>query len=56
LEDVGEPIEKIRIGHDDSGFASGWHLDRVEVKKLKSKGTVSIPLKLFQLNFFPTNE
>ncbi|XP_064633987.1 lipoxygenase homology domain-containing protein 1-like isoform X3 [Lineus longissimus] len=41
LEDIGEPIEKIRIGHDDSGFASGWHLDRVDVKKLKTKGSES---------------
>ncbi len=26
--DVGE-IEKIRIGHDNKGLASGWHLSKV---------------------------
>lgn len=24
-------LNKIRIGHDDSGFASGWHLKKVEI-------------------------
>ncbi|XP_071954737.1 lipoxygenase homology domain-containing protein 1-like [Antedon mediterranea] len=38
LEDVGESIEKIRIGHDGSGFGAAWHLDKVEVRKLLEKG------------------
>ncbi|KAA8578774.1 hypothetical protein FQN60_009195 [Etheostoma spectabile] len=28
LEDVGDLIEKIRIGHDNRGVNPGWHLDR----------------------------
>ncbi len=40
LEDVGDSIEKIRIGHDGTGFASGWHLDKVEVRRLKDNGKV----------------
>ncbi|KAL8614278.1 hypothetical protein ACOMHN_007616 [Nucella lapillus] len=42
LEDVGETIEKVRIGHDGSGFGSGWHLDRVEVRRLHETGKGSI--------------
>ncbi|CAF1547842.1 unnamed protein product, partial [Adineta steineri] len=34
LEDVGDHIEKIRIGHDNSGFGAAWHLDRVEIRRL----------------------
>ena len=30
LDDIGEVIEKIRIGHDNKGFASGWHLSKVD--------------------------
>lgn len=41
LEDVGDSIEKIRIGHDGSGFASGWHLNKVEIRKLLDTGKVS---------------
>ena len=37
LEDVGETIEKIRIGHDGSGFGDGWHLSGVAVRKLIGK-------------------
>ena len=35
MEDVGETIEKIRLGHDGTGWGAGWHLDRVEVRRLK---------------------
>ena len=42
LEDIGDDIEKIRIGHDDSGFATGWFLAKVEVRKLNSSGMVNI--------------
>ena len=41
LEDVGETIEKIRIGHDGSGWGAGWHLNKVEVRRLKETGRVS---------------
>ncbi|CAF3090427.1 unnamed protein product [Rotaria sp. Silwood2] len=34
LEDVGDYIEKIRIGHDNRGFSTAWHLDRVEIRRL----------------------
>ncbi|XP_056146384.1 lipoxygenase homology domain-containing protein 1 [Lampris incognitus] len=38
LEDVGDVIEKIRIGHDNQGINPGWHLDRVEIRRLLRKG------------------
>ncbi|KAF7660325.1 hypothetical protein LDENG_00284760 [Lucifuga dentata] len=38
LEDVGDIIEKIRIGHDNRGVNPGWHLDRVEIRRLFRKG------------------
>ncbi|KAM7368820.1 hypothetical protein PAMP_013127 [Pampus punctatissimus] len=38
LEDVGDIIEKIRIGHDNRGVNPGWHLDRVEIRRLLRKG------------------
>ncbi|TKS84776.1 Lipoxygenase -like proteiny domain-containing protein 1 [Collichthys lucidus] len=38
LEDVGEVMEKIRIGHDNRGINPGWHLDRVEIRRLLGKG------------------
>ncbi|XP_032395727.1 lipoxygenase homology domain-containing protein 1 isoform X1 [Etheostoma spectabile] len=38
LEDVGDLIEKIRIGHDNRGVNPGWHLDRVEIRRLLRKG------------------
>lgn len=40
LDDVGKTIEKIRIGHDNKGIGSGWHLDKVEVRRLKDRGKV----------------
>ena len=45
LEDIGETIEKIRIGHDGTGFGSGWHLDKVEVRRLHETGKVSRGVK-----------
>ena len=27
-------MEKLRIGHDDSGFKSGWHLEKVVVRTM----------------------
>ena len=34
-------IEKIRIGHDNKGITSGWHLDKVEVRRLQEDGETS---------------
>ncbi len=36
LEDVGEPLRSLRIGHDNQGRNSGWYLDRVEVRPMGS--------------------
>ncbi|KAI2661945.1 Lipoxygenase homology domain-containing protein 1 [Labeo rohita] len=38
LEDIGDVLEKIRIGHDNQGTNPGWHLDRVEIRRLLRKG------------------
>ncbi|KAM9858421.1 lipoxygenase homology domain-containing protein 1 [Aulostomus maculatus] len=38
LEDVGDVIEKIRVGHDNRGSNPGWHLDRVEIRRQLRKG------------------
>jgi hypothetical protein len=40
LEDVGAVIEKLRIGHDGKGMGAGWHLDKVEIRRLKTSGKV----------------
>ena len=36
LKNVGK-MEKLRIGHDDSGFKSGWHLEKVVVRTMISE-------------------
>ncbi|XP_078580092.1 lipoxygenase homology domain-containing protein 1-like isoform X2 [Branchiostoma floridae x Branchiostoma japonicum] len=43
MEDVGDPIEKIRIGHDGKGWGAGWHLEKVEVRRLTDdkKGSIT---------------
>ncbi|XP_076139289.1 lipoxygenase homology domain-containing protein 1-like [Alosa pseudoharengus] len=38
LEDIGDIIEKIRVGHDNRGVNPGWHLDRIEIRRLLRKG------------------
>ncbi|XP_028915161.1 lipoxygenase homology domain-containing protein 1 [Ornithorhynchus anatinus] len=38
LEDVGEVIEKIRIGHDNSGINPGWHCDHIDIRRLLPGG------------------
>ncbi|NXF11356.1 LOXH1 protein, partial [Smithornis capensis] len=47
LEDVGDMIEKIRIGHNGGGLNSGWHLDHVAIRRLLPNGkgseTVTFP-------------
>lgn len=40
MEDIGKTIEKLRIGHDGTGFGAGWHLDKVEVRRLDASGKV----------------
>ena len=42
LEDCGDTIEKIRIGHDNTGLTAGWHLTRVTVRRLHETGKVGI--------------
>jgi len=41
MEDIGDEIEKLRIGHDGKGMGAGWHLDKVEVRRLKESGKVN---------------
>lgn len=41
LEDVGEIIEKIRIGHDNTGINPGWHCAYVEIRRLLPDKDVS---------------
>lgn len=41
LDNVGDVIEKIRIGHDNKGITPGWHLDKVEVRRLQEDGETS---------------
>ena len=42
MEDVGKTIEKIRVGHDGSGYGAGWHLEKIEVRRLKDGAKVNI--------------
>lgn len=44
LEDTGDTIEKIRIGHDGSGFGDGWHLSNVSIRKLHDSGKVKMQI------------
>ncbi|VDD79773.1 unnamed protein product [Mesocestoides corti] len=37
LEDIGEPLRSLRIGHNNAGLSPDWHLDRVEVRPMNSK-------------------
>lgn len=42
LDDIGREITKIRLGHDNRGSDPSWHVERVEVRRLKegrSKGS-----------------
>lgn len=41
LEDVGEIIEKIRIGHDNMGMNPGWHCSHVDIHELLPDKDVS---------------
>ena len=51
LEDVGDVIEKIRIGHDNRGVNPGWHLDRVEIRRLLRKGKVGPHLRSYPRSY-----
>jgi hypothetical protein len=54
MEDVGDKIKKIRIGHDDHGLFAGWHVDRIEIRRLKKSGKVTNFFRLYHLNFIKT--
>ena len=56
LEDVGDIIEKIRIGHDGTGFGSGWHLEKVEIRRLKESGKVCGSVHIYKPGFCPFHE
>ncbi|CAB4019689.1 lipoxygenase homology domain-containing 1-like, partial [Paramuricea clavata] len=49
LIDVGDVIEKIRVGHDGKGIGAGWFLDKVEIRRLlddnKSATLYTFPCK-----------
>uniref|UniRef100_A0A8C4HE08 Lipoxygenase homology domains 1b n=1 Tax=Dicentrarchus labrax TaxID=13489 RepID=A0A8C4HE08_DICLA len=47
LEDIGDVLEKIRIGHDNKGTNPGWHLDRVEIRRQLRKGKVGSETTIF---------
>ncbi|KAL3317120.1 Lipoxygenase y domain-containing protein 1 [Cichlidogyrus casuarinus] len=34
LDQLLEPLTKIRVGHDGGGLGSDWHLDKVEVRRI----------------------
>jgi lipoxygenase homology domain-containing protein 1 len=44
LEDVGQPF-KVRIQHDNSGKAPGWHLDRIEGENMITKVKFIFPCR-----------
>lgn len=45
-EDVG-PIQKIRVGHDNSGSAPGWFLDKVLYSQRISSLLCCITIRVF---------
>lgn len=42
FEDVGVPY-KVRVWHDNRGLASAWHLDRIELRNIKSNVIYTFP-------------
>ena len=50
MEDIGDEIEKLRIGHDGKGIGAGWHLDKVEVRRLKDSGKVNTLVTVLRWN------
>lgn len=50
MEDVGDPLQKIRIGHDDAGLGPAWHLTKVEVRKTLRGGRKGSVLYEFPCN------
>ena len=51
MEDIGERITKIRLGHDNKGLSAGWHVDKVEIRRLRQDGRVS-RLELFYVEIY----
>jgi hypothetical protein len=41
LEDIGAAIAKLRIGHDGTGRGAGWHLKKVDMKRINDDNDVS---------------
>lgn len=35
MDDIGREITKIQLGHDNKGSDPSWHVDRVEIRRLK---------------------
>jgi len=56
LEDVGEIIEKIRIGHDNTGMNPGWHCSHVDIRRLLPDKDVSFRLICPAVSFCPFSE
>ncbi|CAH8516071.1 unnamed protein product [Schistosoma turkestanicum] len=50
LEELQEPFSKLRIWHDDKGSSTDWHLNKVEIRKIKTGQYV------FVTYIFPCNK
>ncbi|KAH8871549.1 Lipoxygenase homology domain-containing protein 1 [Schistosoma japonicum] len=50
LEELQEPFSKLRIWHNDKGSATDWHLNKVEIRKIKTRQNV------FVTYIFPCNK
>nr|CAH8854289.1 unnamed protein product [Trichobilharzia regenti] len=37
LEELLEPFSKLRIWHNDKGMSTDWHLNKVEIRKVKTR-------------------
>lgn len=44
LEELQEPFSKLRIWHNDKGSSTDWHLNKVEIRKIKTQQYVSSAL------------
>ncbi|RTG90643.1 uncharacterized protein DC041_0002340 [Schistosoma bovis] len=50
LEELQEPFSKLRIWHNDKGSSTDWHLNKVEIRKIKTQQYV------FVTYIFPCNK
>ncbi|XP_018651766.1 putative loxhd1 [Schistosoma mansoni] len=50
LEELQEPFSKLRIWHNDKGSSTDWHLNKVEIRKIKTNQYV------FVTYIFPCNK